>query len=305
GMSARTRNEYRGALSSFAAWLEKNGRLLRNPFRTLPAANVKADRRRERRALTPDEAGRLLYAARWRSLAEYGRDVVTAPKRPGKRASWTYRPLTVDDLPGAVARARERLAKHPEVIARLDAEGRERALLYRLMLYTGLRKNEAATLRIADVRLDADPPCIRLRAENEKNRQGSTIPLRRDLAGAIREHLAGKARVITIGTAPADEPVFDVPAGLLRVFDRDLAVAGIEKRDGSGRTVDLHALRHTAATWLSRARVPAKVAQEVMRHSTVGMTLGVYTHAGLADMAEAVEALPGLEGGPDGDAATL
>ena len=55
---------------------------------------------------------------------------------------------------------------------------------------------------------------------------------------------------------PADTPVFDVPAGLVRIFDRDLKHAGIPKRDERGRTLDVHALRTTFGTLLSRGGVP-------------------------------------------------
>lgn len=192
GMSARTRNEYRVVLIGFANWAVRSGRLLRNPFVSLPVADERSDRRRERRALTVDEFRRLVYVARWRPLAERGREPQAKPKRPGKRTSWTYKSLMLGDMLAAVERARDRFADRPETIERLDAEGRERALLYRVLVYTGLRKNEAATLQAGDLHLAGDPPYLKLRATNEKNRRGSVIPLRRDLADAIRAHLAEK-----------------------------------------------------------------------------------------------------------------
>jgi len=45
---------------------------------------------------------------------------------------------------------------------------------------------------------------------------------------------------------PAEKPpIFNVPAGLLRILDRDLKLADIPKTDDRGRTVDIHAMRHT------------------------------------------------------------
>jgi len=47
---------------------------------------------------------------------------------------------------------------------------------------------------------------------------------------------------------PADEPLSDAPRDFVRIFGRDLAAAGIPKRDERGRTADIHALRHSLAT---------------------------------------------------------
>jgi integrase len=88
--------------------------------------------------------------------------------------------------------------------------------------------------------------------------------------------------------------VFRVPAELVKILKRDLALAGIPYRDDQGRTVDVHALRHTTATLLSRAKVPPRVAQKIMRHSDVKLTMQVYTDVGQLDEAEAVAARPGL-----------
>ncbi len=89
--------------------------------------------------------------------------------------------------------------------------------------------------------------------------------------------------------------LFSVPDGLVRIFDRDLAAAGIVKADAEGRTVDVHSLRHTLATMLSQAGVRPRTAQKLMRHSDIRLTMNVYTHLHLADTADtagAVEALP-------------
>jgi hypothetical protein len=45
---------------------------------------------------------------------------------------------------------------------------------------------------------------------------------------------------------------------LIKSFNLGLAPAGIEKRDEHGRTVDLHALRHTLDTNLSKKAVAAR-----------------------------------------------
>jgi integrase len=79
---------------------------------------------------------------------------------------------------------------------------------------------------------------------------------------------------------------------LLRGFNLDLKAAGIPKRDAQGRTVDVHCLRHTFVTLLARNGVSPSVAQKLMRHSDIRLTMNTYTHLELADTAGAVAALP-------------
>ncbi|MHC4591125.1 MAG: hypothetical protein ACYS8L_00335 [Planctomycetota bacterium] len=46
--------------------------------------------------------------------------------------------------------------------------------------------------------------------------------------------------------------VLSVPRNLIETFNLDLAAADVPKEDSRGRTVDLHALRHTIGTYLSK-----------------------------------------------------
>jgi integrase/DNA-directed RNA polymerase specialized sigma24 family protein len=82
-----------------------------------------------------------------------------------------------------------------------------------------------------------------------------------------------------------ETPLFTVPAGLVRILDRDLRLAGIPKRDERGRTIDVHALRHTFGTLLSKGGVTPRTAQAAMRHSTINLTMNVYTDPKLLDVA--------------------
>ena len=99
---------------------------------------------------------------------------------------------------------------------------------------------------------------------------------------------------MTSGSATGDMKLFDLPSDFIRAFDRDLKAAGIAKTDSQGRTVDLHCLRHTFATMLSQAGVAPRMAQELLRHSDIRLTMNTYTHLQLVDTAGAVEALPSL-----------
>ena len=81
---------------------------------------------------------------------------------------------------------------------------------------------------------------------------------------------------------------------MVRIFDRHLEAAGIPKHDERGRRVDVHALRHTFGTHLSRAGVPPRTAQAAMRHSSLHLTMNVYTDPTLLDVSGALDALPTL-----------
>ncbi len=103
GTSGRTRNIDLTRLIAFANWCVSNGRLLVNPFRSIPKAG-ETDSRRRRRSMTEDELIRLLEVARRRPLLE------ALTVRKGGRKGEAY------------AKVR------PEVRERLDMLGRERTL---------------------------------------------------------------------------------------------------------------------------------------------------------------------------------
>ena len=304
GMGAGNRNEYRQELVGFGNWCVENRRLLGNPFAGVAKADAKADTRRKRRALTEAELTRLLDVARRRPLL----DAMTI--RRGKRQG------------SAAAALRE------DTRRRLERLGWERVLIYKTLVLTGLRKGELASITVGQVDLGAALPFLMLEAADEKNREGSTIPLRADLAADLRGWLADKNAALREAAReapavrfdskhqkgskrhqgdstrpegqsclqwtglPADTPLFTVPAGLVRILDRDLRLAGIPKVDERGRTVDVHALRHTFGTLLSVAGVKPRTAQAAMRHSTIDLTMNVYTDPKLLDVAGAMESLP-------------
>jgi integrase len=288
GMGPRTRNSYVTSAVAFCNWCcsPGNHRLAVNPFARMPKANEKADLRRQRRAMTEDELTRLLAVAAERPLV----DALTV--RKGERKG-------------------ERYAKvRPAVRDRLLVLGRERALICKTLVLTGLRKGELASLTVAHLRLDDAVPHAILDAADEKNREGSEIPIRDDLAGDLREWLADRLRRLQSearsndGPIPArlppDAPLFTVPAGLIRILDRDLARAGIPKMDERGRTLDVHALRHTFGTLMSKGGVAPRTAQAAMRHSKIDLTMNVYTDPRLLDVRGALDALPTLPlAGPD------
>jgi len=308
GMAARTRNSYLVALRSFCNWCVERDRLPFSPLAKLDRADERSDRRRQRRALTEAELSRLLIVARLRPLAEYGRETMQKSDNAAeclksrKRAFWTYKPLTFDGLNTAVGRAHERLKDSPEFIAQMERLGIERALIYKLAVTTGLRKGEIASLTIGQLDLDADCPQLTLNAADEKNRQGNSLPLRCDVADELRAWVssigAGSHRNTLAmfnrgasNVSPASK-LFNLPDDLSKVLERDRIVAGIAKRDDRDRVIDFHALRHTFGTMLSKAGVSPRVAQAAMRHSSLDLTMNLYTDPRMLDVQGAVESLP-------------
>lgn len=77
--------------------------------------------------------------------------------------------------------------------------------------------------------------------------------------------------------------------------------------DAAGRVADFHALRHGFITGLARGGVHPKDAQSLARHSSITLTMDRYTHIGIRQFANALDALPALPPmtGPDTEAAEL
>src|SRR5208282_5303247 len=93
---------------------------------------------------------------------------------------------------------------------------------------------------------------------------------------------------------------------LVKIFNRDLVAAGIarrvqingkwtiDKRDDRGRSLDVHAMRTTFGTLLSKGGIAPRTAQAAMRHSDIKLTMNVYTDPKLLDVRGALDALPAL-----------
>ena len=70
--------------------------------------------------------------------------------------------------------------------------------------------------------------------------------------------------------------------------------AGVAYRNDDVHQADFHALRHTYLSRLGRSGASPKAMQRLVRHTTVQLTLGRYTHANLFDLKAAVDLLPPL-----------
>jgi integrase len=293
GMGARTRNTYRAAIVGFCNWCVETDRMTTNPLSRLCAADEHADRRRTRRALTEEELNKLFTAALLRPLAEYGRKSSPLPAEEKKgRKTWQKEPFIFERLQELADNGKEVLRDHSQLIQNLQWLGYERSLVYKVLALTGLRKGELASITIGQVWLDGKQPYLDLKAKDEKAGRGAQIPLRKDLADEIKSFLRKKSMSKKLLKLPLDAPLFYIPKDFIKIFNRDLSAAGISKCDDRGRTLDVHALRHTFGTHLSKAGVAPRVAQAAMRHSSIDLTMNIYTDPTLLDVAGAINALP-------------
>ena len=178
-----------------------------------------------------------------------------------------------------------RRALSPAEVSRLLAVAPvERAWVYLVILYTGLRRHELNRLTWGHFHLDAPQPFVELPATITKNHKSDRLPLRPEVVAAL------------VKNRPENSMAFEwvfrgkVPAPVK--LRRDLAVAGIPVVDERGRRIDVHALRTTFGTMLSVAGVAPRVAMELMRHSDLKLTMRIYTDAGQLPLAEDVQRLP-------------
>ena len=175
--------------------------------------------------------------------------------------------------------------------------GVERRLLYWLVVETGLRSSEVRSLTpssLSEFCLKSnslkqgsvswtEPPTLTVQAAHSKRRRLDVLPLRRELAEALGEHCR-----LAVGGALFTMPVRANVAAMLR---DDLEAARIPYRDDAGAVLDFHALRHTFITNLVRAGVHPRIVQQLARHSTMELTMNVYTHLEIRDAAAALERL--------------
>ena len=258
GRGARSINARLTAFKSLTAWLWKIERLRTDPMRQVAKLNGATDRRRLRRAFTDEELAWLIRAA--------------------------------DSGP---------------VIHGM--EGPDRAMLYRLAVETGLRAGELASLTPASLHLkDLSKASVTVAAAYSKHRRDDVVPLRPDFARQLAVYVASR---------PVVGRLFGVPRRTAEMLTADLRCARavwiretptkaerrvrcascfLAVRDGSGRVVDFHALRHTFITRLARSGVAPAVAKSLARHSTIVLTMDHYTHTLIEDERAALDRLPAI-----------
>ncbi len=207
------------------------------------------------------------------------------------------------------ARHRRRVArvlKEAEICSLLAAaaasdaklEGFPREPLLRALILTGARWGELTSTVWAD--LDVDAQALTLRAETTKMSRERTIPLDpfafdgimglREHHGRIRRRLPTQDARVFLTPNGAD---WSRDTGNFRRWLRNVMIqAGIDYRDGVGRVLHVHAMRHTFCTRLLRQGVSVQVAQKLTGHASPAMLLQVYNGLGMEGTRDALLSLP-------------
>lgn len=194
--------------------------------------------------------------------------------------------------------------------------GPDRARLYLLAAYTGLRISSLARLTPeAFVWSGSLPVAVSASARIVKNRKAHTVSLHPDVARAIgpwlRTRSAGKP-VFAPGywsERGAEIVAHDIEAARRKWIGEAKTKKEQASRESSdtlraenaaGEVFDFHALRVQFISNLAIAGVPLTAAQQLADHSTPTLTANIYTRWGPAEMADQVAKLPRLGSGGSG-----
>lgn len=250
--STRSRNRRRGAIVQFCRWAEREGLMAHNPLAGLPRVREDGPGR-VRRRITPDELTRIIDAAR------------AGPRRCGM-------------------------------------SGPDRAAAYIIALATGFRAAEIASLTRRSFST-GNEPTITVRAAYSKNRKEAVQPIARADAERIAAWLSTKHA----GDGPVlHGPAMSDAAKMLRADMADARAAwiaeakGAERKrreasaflaptDENGHVADFHAIRAAMVSGLVESGANVRVCQQLARHSTPALTIGVYTKLRPGATREAIE----------------
>jgi hypothetical protein len=124
--------------------------------------------------------------------------------------------------------------------------------------------------------------------KNKRTRQQALSP---GLCADLREFLSSKLPAVR-AFGGSYVRLTDRTADMLR---EDLDAAGLPYKDDQGDVFDLHSLRVETASLLISVGVDPKQAQEIMRHSSSGLTMDAYAKVlGGKKKGAAIAALPDL-----------
>jgi integrase len=172
-----------------------------------------------------------------------------------------------------------------------SVDGERLVAMWRLAALTGLRRGEVLGLRWADLDLDNGWLAVRqtlvvvnnhIQVSQPKTARGRRrIALDPATCSALRQHRRAQvAERLGAGPSWSDTGLVFThqdgrplhPEYVRRLFDRHLQRIGLPR-------IRLHDLRHTHATLALQAGVHPKVVSERLGHTTVAMTLDIYSHA--------------------------
>jgi integrase len=181
----------------------------------------------------------------------------------------------------------------PAEIKRLIDAAKGKARLHALLLVAalcGLRASELRGLRWSDVDLKAEELHVRQRADlynvigaPKTKESARTIPLPPDLLLALKQWKLACPKSDRDLVFPTLTGAVEYHKNMLRAVEAIMKAAGVVDKHGAPKYA-LHAFRHFFASWCINPRerggreLPVKVAQTLLGHSSVVMTLDRYGH---------------------------
>jgi integrase len=178
-------------------------------------------------------------------------------------------------------------------IKRLIEAAKDNGKLHALLLtaaLTGLRASELRGLRWSDVDLKAEELHVRQRADRYNNigqpktkESARAIPLPPELLLALKQWKLACPKGDGDLVFPTSTGAIEHHANMLRSLRPVMRAAGVVNKNGKSKYA-LHAFRHFFASWCINPKkrggreLPVKVAQTLLGHSSVIMTLDRYGH---------------------------
>jgi integrase len=211
----------------------------------------------------------IAQAVAWHELARNEANAVRPPKVERKQ----MRVLDADGIAALIEMARDTTMFIPILLG----------------VTTGIRRGEIAALRWHHVDLDraqisveesAEQTKTGIRYKPPKSGKGRTVALPAIAVDELRAHRTKQAEALlkvgirlcedTFVVAQGDGGPFQ-PRSLTHAFEAFIARLNLPR-------LRFHDLRHTHATAMLKGKVHPKIVQERLGHSTIAITLDIYSH---------------------------
>lgn len=165
---------------------------------------------------------------------------------------------------------------------RYKMSGHDRYVLYTLAMEAGLRRGESRSL--TPTSFDFKNRTVFVSGKHTKNGRDAVQSITPETAALIKELVKGKM---------PNARLFNITEYSAIMIRKDCEDAGIEPENHKGK-IKFHSLRHTCGSFLAAKGVHPKVAQQIMRHANIDLTMSLYTHVLRGSETEAVNRLRGI-----------